>query len=160
MESKLFFWCVHPASWGQLSSILEISLIHKPYFLNVGDRSHTLSPHLPRLTAGVQASDLGSPDLLSALLYTPCPPRDGHALTWFPRLWLLVDFSQQQATGEWKERAVGSRLPQLRLFHKVCSLSFLYQEHSGDERLSERSLMTLLTWWRTQMRNFAPKPGV
>lgn len=53
MESKLFFWCIHPASWGQLSSILEISLIHKPYFLNVGDRSHTLGPHLPRLTAGV-----------------------------------------------------------------------------------------------------------
>lgn len=53
MEFKLLFLCVHPASWGQLSSILEISLIHKSYFMNVGGRSHTLGPHLPRLTAGV-----------------------------------------------------------------------------------------------------------
>lgn len=53
MEFKLLFLCVHPASWGQLSSILEISLIHKSYFLKVGGRSHTLGPHLPRLSAGV-----------------------------------------------------------------------------------------------------------
>lgn len=71
----------------------------------------------------------------------------------FPCLWLLADFSQQQETGEWKERAGGPRFPQLHLFHKVFPLSFLYQEHSRDESIPERSLMTLPTWWRIQMSN-------
>lgn len=53
MEFKLLFLCAHPASWGHLSFILEISLIHKSYFLKVGGRFHTLGPHLPRLSARV-----------------------------------------------------------------------------------------------------------
>lgn len=118
--------CIYPVALEQLSCILEISLIFNPApegrrqvlrsSSHLPARSHNWCP----VTQALHDRFLlfVPPDPLSTLLYLPYPPGGWPLWTiWprFPRLWLLLGFSQWEAKRDWerKERAVEHLFPQL-----------------------------------------------